>query len=120
MNVNYNPIFIFPEFDLTKNISSFFKLLIAFQIVSIIVVIIIFYPMEVIFLYNLIIGNYSISEVEQTAIDTFKQTIDNITSATLSCDTNNNLIINNTVNALDINKNIIICSSQIKTLYGLD
>jgi hypothetical protein len=119
MNVNYNPIFILPEFNLTKKISGFFKLLIIFQIASIIIIIIIFYPMEVIFLFNLLFNNYSLSNREKIAIDEFKQSIDNISNATLSCNNQNKLIINNNILAKDINNLDIICTSQIKNLYSI-
>lgn len=119
MNINYNPIFIFPEFNLIKNNSIFFKFLILFQIAAIIVVIVIFYPMEVIFLYNLIMGNYEISNLEKENMNKFKLSVDNLSSAILSCDSLNNLVINGTIKALDINKNFITCTTQIKELYGI-
>jgi hypothetical protein len=120
MNVNYNPIFIFPEFNLTKKASYFFKLLITFQIASIIIIAIFFYPMELMFLYNLLMKNYQLSTADINATNQFKQLIANINSATLSCDSNNNLIINGNINALDIDNNNISCSTQIKVLYGIN
>jgi hypothetical protein len=119
MNINYNPTFIFPEIDLTKKISIFFKVLVVFQIICIIIVLIIFYPMEIIFLYNWIFGNYSISKTEQDSIDQFKLLIDNLTNSTLSCDNNNNLIINNNILASDISNNPIVCNASIKSLFNL-
>ena len=119
MNINYNPVFIFPEIDVSKPASTFFKLLISFQIVSILVIIIIFYPMELIFLYNYLLGRYSLSTADQNSITAFKEKIDNLSLATISCDTNNFLKINNITNALDINKNTIVCTQQIRELYNL-
>lgn len=120
MNINYNPIFIFPEFNLTKNVSVFFKILIGVQIAMIIIIILIFYPMEIIFLFNRLFGIYSLSQTEKNAVEEFKNLINNISNATLSCDGNNNLIINNSILALDINKNNIVCTAQIRTLYEIE